>query len=96
MSDFKRRVKTIAKRLDLGEPDQVIIVTPPPFINPDAPSLLKRFPRLPGESDGEYLHRVNHAPLDESKLMPVEVINSGGITIQMPRRYKPEFEEAYS
>lgn len=91
MKDYSRRVKTIARRLDMDGREKEIIITPPPVINPLA--IAGRFPRLDGESDGEYLARYNSRPFDESKYLPPRTVTAGGLTIIMPRQLKPEFAD---
>lgn len=51
MSDAKRRIKTIAGRLDLGRSDNVIAIRPA---------------KLARETDAEYLARMNSDELDDS------------------------------
>ena len=44
MTDFQRRIKTIEKRLNMGEPDKVICIFPKRFID---------------ETDNEYQARID-------------------------------------
>lgn len=93
MRDYSRRVKNIEKRLDLGGQVETIIIMGTPYTNANAPSLNKHWPRRDGETDAEYLDRINNEPIDETKCLPAETRTFNNYSITLPRRYKPEFED---
>lgn len=89
MKDFRRRIKGFEKQLGLvdREPPFIKIGPPPPAINPGAIELLGSFPRLPGESDQEYLDRYND-PGPEGWVY--EVIDYGTYKIAWPYKSRGE------
>jgi len=93
MADIKRRIKAFEKTLGIGEQEETIIIKPVPYTNANAPSLNKRWPRRDGETDAEYLDRINNEPIDETKCLPAETRTFKNYSITMPRRLRPQFAD---
>jgi len=93
MTDLKRRIKAVETRLGIGGQVETIIIKPVPYTNANAPSLNKRWPKRDGETDAEYLDRINNEPIDETKYLPAETRTFKNYSITMPRRLRPEFAD---
>jgi len=85
MSDLKKRIKTIEGKLDMNKQDEVIVIHPMPFTNPDCSFLHELSPRREDETDAAYLARMNDRKAPDDS--PREVIRSGSVTIILPRRH---------
>lgn len=90
MNGHKRRVKTFERRLDIGRGPTIIrIAPPPPIINPDCTWLNEKYPRRAGETDQEYLDRIND-PGPQGWIYKDYIDCGGGVKIAFPVRSKPQ------
>ncbi len=90
MNGHKRRVKTFERRLDIGRGPTLFHVPPsPPIINPDCAWLNEKYPRRAGETDQEYLDRLND-PGPQGWIYEDYIDCGGGVKIAFPARSKPQ------